>query len=65
MDLNQSPWPLLYVLEEDFLRKNLEKNAASGISRVEILFAFKAFALLKANPLFSRIRHYRTKHRGS
>jgi carboxynorspermidine decarboxylase len=52
MDLSQCPCPA-YVLEEALLRNNLEQIAdVRDKSGVEILLAFKAFAMWKAFPLF-------------
>lgn len=52
MDLSQCPCPA-YVLEEDLLRKNLEKLArVRAAAEVEILLAFKAFAMWKSFPWF-------------
>ncbi|MCK9300157.1 MAG: carboxynorspermidine decarboxylase [Bacteroidales bacterium] len=52
MDLSKCPCPA-YVLEESLLRKNLEKIAdVRDKAGVEIVLAFKAFAMWKAFPLF-------------
>ena len=58
LDITKVPSPC-YVMEEDLLRKNLSliKSVAERAG-VEIILAFKAFALWKSFPIFREyIRH--------
>ena len=50
-----------YVMEEDLLRKNLTliKSVAERAG-VEIILAFKAFAMWKSFPIFREYIHYTT-----
>lgn len=52
IDFNKVPSPC-YVMEEDLLRKNLELiQSVKNRAGVEIILAFKAFALWKSFPIF-------------
>lgn len=60
LDINKVPSPC-YVMEEDLLRKNLSliKHVAD-IAGVEIILAFKAFAMWKSFSIFREYIHHTT-----
>mgnify|MGYP000131596390 CR=1 FL=1 len=60
LDVTKVPSPC-YVMEEDLLRKNLSliKSVAERAG-VEIILAFKAFAMWKSFPIFREYIHYTT-----
>lgn len=60
IDYNQFPNPC-YIMEEDLLRRNLTliKHVADS-ANVEIILAFKAFALWKSFPIFREYIHHTT-----
>ena len=52
MDLTKVPSPC-YVMEENLLRKNLSLiKSVADRAGVEIILAFKAFAMWKSFPIF-------------
>ena len=52
LDVTKVPSPV-YVMEEDLLRKNLNLiKSVAGKAGVEIILAFKAFAMWKSFPIF-------------
>ena len=59
-DVTKVPSPC-YVMEEDLLRKNLSliKSVADSTG-VEIILAFKAFAMWKSFPIFREYIRYTT-----
>ena len=58
LDITKVPSPC-YVMEEDLLRKNLSLiKSVADRAGVEIILAFKAFAMWKTFPIFREyIRH--------
>lgn len=60
IDFNQFPSPC-YILEEDLLRKNLTLiSRVAQQADVEIILAFKAFALWRTFPIFREYIHHST-----
>ena len=60
MDLTKVPSPC-YVMEEDLLRKNLSLiKSVADRAGVEIILAFKAFAMWKSFPIFREYINYTT-----
>ena len=52
IDFTQFPSPC-YIMEEEFLRKNLTLiKSVADRAEVEIILAFKSFALWKSFPIF-------------
>ena len=60
VDYNQFPSPC-YVMEEDLLRRNLSLiRSVADRAGVEIILAFKAFALWRTFPIFREYIHATT-----
>ena len=60
LDVTKVPSPC-YVMEEDLLRKNLSLiKSVADRAGVEIILAFKAFAMWKSFPIFREYIHYTT-----
>ena len=60
LDLSKVPSPC-YVMEEELLRKNLRLiKSVADATGVEIIHAFKAFAMWKSFPIFREYIHYTT-----
>ena len=60
LDITKVPSPC-YVMEEDLLRKNLSLiKSVADRAGVEIIMAFKAFAMWKSFPIFREYIRYTT-----
>lgn len=60
IDINKVPSPC-YVMEEELLRKNLDLiKSVAGRAGVEIILAFKSFAMWKSFPIFREYIRYTT-----